>query len=392
VAVSVYFGLLFVLIVHGVWAAVVAKHPYILGDWQINYAGGFVRRGLLGEGARWWNLLLNIDFKSTVFAIQVLAYAAFFIFSLPVVSAAVARYPIFAFALLSPLTFSFAAAGPEGSGRKEIVFLALLAFVAWQLKRQATYTRVWIVAFSVALCAVVLTHEMLFIFTPFSLLLLAMACPELVRPPLLLLAILPATMVFLLSGVLHGDSTRIGEICSSLGSSAPAKCASVGAIAWLGISLPNNIKSTYYALVKMPQMLAVAAMSFGLGLLPFFLLVLDRVAAVHLRCTLAKRAVAGFAFAALVVPWPLFLISDWGRWMHIIVTSWTITVAFALGRPVAPEAGMQNQSHGWSPSQGMEPYLFAILLIAYAVAWNMSGVCCPEHLGNGLLGRALSLR
>jgi hypothetical protein len=36
--------------------------------------------------------------------------------------------------------------------------------------------------------------------------------------------------------------------------------------------------------------------------------------------------------------------------------------------------------------------LFTIILFVYAVAWHMSGVCCPEYLGNGLLGRALSSR
>jgi hypothetical protein len=93
---------------------------------------------------------------------------------------------------------------------------------------------------------------------------------------------------------------------------------------------------------------------------------------------------------ALVMPLPLFLFSDWGRWLHIIATSWTITAAFALGHPAGAGGEVNMQPTRWPQWSGVGGLLFAIILFTYAVTWNMSGVCCPEQLGSGLLGRALS--
>jgi hypothetical protein len=192
-----------------------------------------------------------------------------------------------------------------------------------------------------------------------------------------------------LSVALHGDATLIPAICASLGSSAPAKCESVGAIAYLGWNLPNNIRASYYAFLQGPRTLFVAAISFGLGVLPFFLLAANRAAAAQLRCALAKRGVLPLALLALVMPLPMFVFSDWGRWMHIIATSWAITAAFALGQPAGADVEVNKQPTRWPQWSGLGGYLFAILLLTYAVSWDMPGVCCPEQLGSGLLGRSL---
>ena len=132
---------LFAVTIRGVWTAISMGDPYILGDWQINYVGGFVRRGLLGELPRYGLEWFGVDTRTTVFAVQFLVYGAFFGFSLPLVAAAIARYPVFAFAAASPLAFSFGAASPSAAGRKEIVFLATLSALAWRLNRRSKETR-----------------------------------------------------------------------------------------------------------------------------------------------------------------------------------------------------------------------------------------------------------
>ena len=51
-----------------------ALRGWILGDWLINYAGGFVRRGLLGEGA----LLLARLFHTTPVFFVVVCYLSLY--------------------------------------------------------------------------------------------------------------------------------------------------------------------------------------------------------------------------------------------------------------------------------------------------------------------------
>ena len=52
--------------------------PYFIDDWQINYAAGFVRRGLLGEFARQLLVNFSIDTRTTIVVAQALAYLVFF--------------------------------------------------------------------------------------------------------------------------------------------------------------------------------------------------------------------------------------------------------------------------------------------------------------------------
>ena len=43
--IAFFFVLLAYAVFNDLWIAHLAIHPYKVGDWQINYAGGFVRRG-----------------------------------------------------------------------------------------------------------------------------------------------------------------------------------------------------------------------------------------------------------------------------------------------------------------------------------------------------------
>lgn len=47
--IGIYFLILFILISIGSWNQVGFREGFNVGDWLINYEGGFVRRGLIGE-------------------------------------------------------------------------------------------------------------------------------------------------------------------------------------------------------------------------------------------------------------------------------------------------------------------------------------------------------
>lgn len=73
--------LTFVFIFYKLFRINYQNHPYILGDWLINYYdGGFKRRGLSGIFVFFIQDILNIDIQMIVFMIQISFYTLFFIF------------------------------------------------------------------------------------------------------------------------------------------------------------------------------------------------------------------------------------------------------------------------------------------------------------------------
>jgi hypothetical protein len=233
---------------------------------------------------------------------------------------------------------------------------------------------------------------MLAFFLPFILLLVAIASPEAVRWRTMAYTMAPAAVALALSMVFHGGSAQVSAICAFLGSSGPATCASRGAIRYLEVGFQDSVREIYYALLTWPRMVTTAGMSFVLGALPFALIAKDDSAALRLWQTFSARWVSCLALAASFAPLPLFIVGgDWGRWIYTILTSWTILVAFALGRGwEGPEAaGLPERKPAGGHS--VPRWAAILLLLMYALVWNARGVCCPERLGNGLLGRIIPL-
>ena len=54
------------------------ENPYITADWLINYQGGFVRRGFIGEILFQLNNFLKIDILHLVFFLNLITILIFF--------------------------------------------------------------------------------------------------------------------------------------------------------------------------------------------------------------------------------------------------------------------------------------------------------------------------
>jgi len=150
-----------------------AADPWITGDWLINYAGGFVRRGLIGEFCRRLYLLDGVDPIASLIALKASLYAALCA-SLIVLAAKRTIGVIEIAILLSPAALPFEVYDPLGSGRKEIALLAVFAlyvvthhFVKSSSGRIQRRWQFWYLL--VAFPALTLVHEGLFFFLPFFL-------------------------------------------------------------------------------------------------------------------------------------------------------------------------------------------------------------------------------
>jgi len=374
------------VIIRALWSAYNANHPYIIGDWEIHYAGGFVRRGLVGEIVRALSNAFSIEPRVVVIVLQVLAYAFFFVAGLTLVLPVIVESPRFAFLVCSPLTFSFAAVSPEGGGRKEILFLAALSFQALTLVRHPGSGSIAhlavLSAFDVAL---VLSHEVLILFIPFQFLLVRWCSPGPVTNSRLVVAAVPVAVAFIAAALFHGNQSQVATICSSLGENAPERCNDFSAISWLGVSNLSAIKSGYYMMTQPPFIEITTAQGFLLGLVPFSLLAANGMIPTLLQERLRERGGQMLLIACLLLPLPGFVVgTDHGRWMFV----WWSAAMLVLAA-----TARTRRAEGTESGSGRFPWMMAfwsIFLLLYATAWNMPGVCCPEAIGRGALGRLVA--
>lgn len=215
------------LLILAAWLVVLGlfnlRHPsdWAMGDWLINYTGGFVRRGLLGEMALLLRNTLHLPLLWSVLLLQWALYAVILLGTWRLVRKL--RWNWWTAAIVfSPATLAFVLQDPAFAFRKEILFFALLLFALWGSRPEREQTAVRRIGFSLLLaagCAVcLLAHEGLLVFFPY---LFAAGClrTRCWRQAAVLCA--PAAgvslVIFALASHFPGNAAVAQAVCSSIG-------------------------------------------------------------------------------------------------------------------------------------------------------------------------------
>ena len=216
-----------------------STHPpdqWEIGDWLINYQGGFIRRGLIGEIFLRVSQILKINIVLLVIVIQVFFYLIFLANACRLAVKSTFS-PLNAALIFSPAFILFPVLDPQGGFRKEILLFALLAtlcsYLATTEKKIAKGLPILI---GLASAIIVLSHEILAVFLPYVLCAFIIYDKGLgVVSRKILLSLIPAIAIaFLLVLFSQGNEQVVINICNSLKTSAPADCFRSGAIFWIG--------------------------------------------------------------------------------------------------------------------------------------------------------------
>ncbi|MFP5416297.1 MAG: hypothetical protein ACLGHZ_05395 [Actinomycetes bacterium] len=323
---------------------------WMAGDWFINYAGGFVRRGLFGE------LFLKTGASGatglwTLFWLQAALYAAVLAYLVAVLYRC--RFSWSSIALVcSPAGIAFIGWDINGGFRKELlVFLTLLilALTRWTAGRLPAVAGT-VLALAVYTIAV-------FSWEPATLLLPAVAYLLLSRPASGLVVFRRSAFalfaaVSLLGGVLSmaypGDPATADLICQAVrehGFLGPSLCGDadtggggIDAIGWTQARALGDVSASFPLYVGYLPLIALA----------FLPVVLSRW---------FKRN-WGWAVAITVAFLPMYLIvTDYGRWTHILIVALTFCIT----------------AH--EPDEVTSPLWNPMLTIIYVVLWGL-----PHHL------------
>lgn len=335
---------------------------WMVGDWLINYGGGFVRRGLFGQ--------LFLTFAPAgqpglwiLFALQMSCYLLIFGYGVRVLYRT--RFSWSSIALIcGPAGLAFIGWVPsvDAAFRKELIGLAALALLA--LARPARTTAAAVVltlAGSLMFLLGVFSWEATALLLPVAWYLLldhrGTPAARLVVLRRSVAAVVTVVSGFgaLLSMLFHGDVAVADAICDSVrahGFSGPQVCS--------GGALMNGgaIEAIGWTSYKTAQDLAIAIPPY-IGFIPLIVLALLPVVA-----SAWFRRHWRWALLAVVAIAPLyFIVTDYGRWTHVLVLALTFCVT------ADDPAG--GHARFWNP----------VGSVAYTALWGM-----PHWMGEAQLG------
>ena len=339
---------------------------WTLGDWLINYSGGFVRRGLPGFLALHMQQAFHV--RSAVVVIGILILLYLFLFLCIRTLAANIHWDFWMVAVfVSPVTVASAFVSTSGY-HKEVLFIAAFAgllvrllYLHQQQLQPSWKESAWITVVGVI---GVLSHEMFAIYFPYVLTALYVARPDMRR--LLRISVVPILGIALAAGavVTHPGTPALARtVCASLGTD---KAVCKGSIEYLGRTRADAhadvVESVdeYHYLAFLPTLTL-------LGLIPMLagFWSLRRVGVSRgVWTALIVGTALSIMFSALLFVYG----ADWGRWIEIHLMSLFLLLLFCRAlydRGYSPQNPLPR-GRGLMIGQ-------AALLIVYATCWSLPG-------------------
>ena len=124
----IFFGIFFLYSKHDV------GNDSSLSDWLINYEGGFVRRGLIGELITNFSSILSLKLRDSILIFQLVFFLSYY-FLIILFCKNLVQNRLVILAIFSPIFILYPVAEIEALGRKElIIFTIFLSYLFFDIK------------------------------------------------------------------------------------------------------------------------------------------------------------------------------------------------------------------------------------------------------------------
>ncbi len=360
-----------------------AGRNWPLGDWLINYEGGFVRRGLVGELLLLVGRALHLDPVVGAVLLCVACYA--------VVFAGLWRWIDFplvpwwiVFALCSPAMLTFPLLSTRAGFHKEVLLYAAIVLSLGLVQRRprpgAVLLSIWL---SVVCGLLILSHEPTIFYVPYLLVIPALAAQDIRAAMRVCLA--PAAVSLLSFGVvlrLIGSAATVAAICRSLHATAAQPCADpIGFLTMTRagqLAMVRENVAEFHYFRYFPVLLVLTLLPLAVGTI-----VLWRTPALRqsLRLVMGATLVAATASVALFRFGP-----DWGRWIAMHAVCLTLLLLWLARRQAVQQPEDGGRLQAVHPSRYRSGWVWSAGLLVYAGCWSMPGFGdMPLHGFVGLL-------
>lgn len=344
---------------------------FVIGDWLINYSGGFVRRGLPGALAMILHRASGLSLHWVVFAIQCGVFLLLLVCVYRLTKGIRWSYLMVA-VLLSPATLGFTVLDPIGI-RKEFMLFTALALWIWILISERLSSWEMSAVLAIFLVSLTLSHEGMMAVVPYFLAAVLIQTKSLRKA--VSICVVPAllsTMALIAVMLHHGNLEVAHAICDSVGGEMPSPglvladggiCTGaiaslqvhateehVGMMSWIQGSNPESL----YGLLAIPTFA------------PIFMLLWQFYRHDGLRYEVFTVLVCALASLPGLVA--LFYVGvDWGRWLHL-ETMCLLLLALIIDR---------KSTLAWEPTRWRNAGLRIVamfVLFLYVTAWTLPGV------------------
>ncbi len=347
---------IFITTIAGAICSYFEYNSWKIGDWLINYQGGFVRRGLIGEVILKLSHLTDINpgIYLVIFLSSFYAIFLFFSYKLLMLQDRLLPYILLIF---SPFIFTFQLYDITGGFRKEIIYFALLSFIVWIAKVEDAKKFEKIFYITLLLYPLlILTHEMLIIYIPIILIVYLYKIKLTLKKIAILALFLIPSLVALIALKLHmGTPNQIDEIFHSI----QAENYPINKISlyWLDKNISFGINSVI-------KHLKVDNYIYYLFFIPLALIayipIVDR-----LKLLLKDRLIIFLFSLSIIFTIAISAIAvDWGRFIYIILVS-----IFLLS--LLPNEKLTRYSNKRVSSS------IIIFFLIYTLLWHIPHCCSP---------------
>ena len=331
--------------------------PYIAGDWLINYQGGFVRRGLIGEIIYLATPIIGTSPWISVYIIQAALYIAITLLISNKIKSGINIIGLLF--IVSPLTLLFEIYDPGGLGRKELLILFLIGLNGYILEKhpekigEALYLYILTVVGSIT----ILIHEIALFYFPFLFLQLAVYGKCVYRKfafPAIIWLFFAGAILINRGGLQQAYDISVSWLPYTRSFYVACGQFDFGAICYLKTSAADAIQQA------MAQGFVKAAAIHWVTIFAYSALFIFAIKSVV--PTINKKAILINLILALLLILPLYFLGiDYGRWTHI----------FVMGLFLSLPNKALNRTLVLGAHTGLNK-IMAVLLVLFSLSWNVS--------------------
>ncbi len=346
------------------------ENSFILGDWLINYSGGFVKRGLIGHFFYLISKSFNISIIHIIFFFSTSIYIFYLYFFYQIIKDKLDNNLIIIFLFL-PSTFLFNFFDPLTVGRKEILVFFFFSFYYLYIDKIKENINFKILTFFLSII-IMLTHELIFFFIPYMFAIKYFHIKKNfekfnIKDYYLEILIFISTLILVIIIINFSHMHDNNTLCNSVLDVGISTDVCNGTIKEFGVKIGVGF------LVLLPYFLERNyfinySLYFLLSLLPLALIIFSSSNKNQNKLILIFLSIFCLLFSLTFFN----IVNDWGRYFNIIfILQFLIILKFIeINKD-------QNEIKFY-----INKYILLILVFFYLTSWHMPH-CCNPSIGKG---------